>query len=388
MDFDLDESQQAIFDLAEQIIGDHSSHDRLRRLAADEDFCDRDCWAALAAAGVVGAAVPESHGGLGLGFLATAMALQVVGAHASPVPLLSTALATAMPLARFGSEAQQRDWLPGIAAGEIIGAACLYEPGTVPARPATTASAVERRSAASAGAADSDDSRSLVYVLDGFKPMVESGLDADLLVVPARLDDDSTGVFLVPASAAGTRRERVDVTTGRPMAAITFSGVELGHEALLGPGCGAEVVAWIEQRLNAGICMMMAGAAQSAIRLAADYTKQRQQFDRPVATFQAVSNRAGDSYIDTEAITLTACQAAWRIDAGLPADDQTAIARYWAAEAGFRVVHAALHVHGGVGVDRDYPLHRYFLLARQLELTLGNGEEHLAALGRSIAASG
>ncbi|NIR36599.1 MAG: hypothetical protein GWN79_08250 [Actinobacteria bacterium] len=99
-----------------------------------------------------------------------------------------------------------------------------------------------------------------------------------------------------------------------------------------------------------------------------------------------MSNRAGDTYIDTDAITLTAWQAAWRIDQGLPAADQVSIARWWAADAGFRVMHGAVHVHGGVGVDRDYPLHRYFLLARQLELTLGNGEQHLAALGRSIAA--
>jgi alkylation response protein AidB-like acyl-CoA dehydrogenase len=100
-----------------------------------------------------------------------------------------------------------------------------------------------------------------------------------------------------------------------------------------------------------------------------------------------VSNRAGDSYIDAEAITLTAWQAAWRLDAGQPADDQISIAAYWAAVGGYRVVHAAVHVHGGVGVDRDYPLHRHFLLARQLELTLGNGEEHLVTLGRSIAAA-
>ena len=88
---------------------------------------------------------------------------------------------------------------------------------------------------------------------------------------------------------------------------------------------------------------------------------------------------------DAEAITLTAWQAAWRLDAGQPADDQISIAAYWAAVGGYRVVHAAVHVHGGVGVDRDYPLHRHFLLARQLELTLGNGEEHLVTLGRSIA---
>ncbi len=372
MDFDLNDEQQALFDLAEQIIGDHSSHERLRRIAAEGDGADRECWAALAGAGVVGAAIPEAHGGLGLGFLATAMALQVAGAHASPVPLLWTAVAAAMPIAEFGTPAQQARWLPGIAAGDVLGSACLYEPGTTAAEPTATA-----RSDSSGG-----------FVLDGFKPLVDYGAEADVLVVPARLDDGTTAVLLVPGDADGVAREPVEVTTGRPTAAVSFAGVRLGADAVLGAGRGSEVVAWIAQRVNVGICMLMAGAAGSAIRLAADYTKQRHQFDRPIATFQAVSNRAGDSYIDTEAITLTAWQAAWRLDAGLPAEDQIAIARFWAAEAGFRVVHAAVHVHGGVGVDRDYPLHRHFLLARQLELTLGNGEEHLAALGRSIAAAG
>ncbi len=372
MDFTLDDEQQAIFDLTNQILGDLSTHDRLKALAEADDHVDCDAWAALAETGVVGASIPEAHGGAGLGFLATAMALQSAGAHASPIPLLSTIVSAAMPIVEFGTDEQQAAWLPRIADGSLVAAAAFYEPGTTPAEPVTTARA------------EGDG-----FVLDGAKPMVEHGLEAGLLLVPARRDDGSIGVFLVAADAAGVGRERVQVTTGRPQAHVTFDGVALGAEALLGGGAtdGAEIVHWIARRAIVGMCMMMAGAARSSIELAAAYTKERQQFDRPIATFQTVSNRAGDSYIDTEAIELTAWQAAWRIDARLPADDQISIAAFWAAEGGYRVVHAAVHVHGGVGVDRDYPLHRHFLLARQLELTLGNAEEHLATLGRSIAAA-
>ena len=371
MDFTLNDEEQAIHDLADQIIGDHSGHDRLKQLAAADDHVDRDAWAALAGAGVLGTAVPETHGGLGLGYLATAMAVQVAAGHGSPVPLMSTIVMGAMPIAEFGTPEQQAARLPPIADGSLLAAAAMFEPGTTPAKPGTTA----RR--------DGDG-----YVLDGVKPMVEGGLDAGLVLVPARLDDGSVGVFLVDLPADGATLERVEVTTGRPQAHIALSGVEVGDDALLGGRAadGAEIVHWIGRRAVVGQCMQMAGAARSAIRLAADYTKERQQFDRPIATFQTVTNRAGDSYIDTEAITLTAWQAAWRLDQGLPADDQIHMAAYWAAEGGYRVVHAAVHVHGGVGVDRDYPLHRHFLLARQLELTLGNGEEHLERLGRSIAA--
>jgi 3-oxocholest-4-en-26-oyl-CoA dehydrogenase beta subunit len=372
MDFTLSEEEQAIHDLVEQILGDKSTHERLRELAAADDRIDAEAWAALAEAGVLGAAVPETNGGLGLGYLATAMALQQVGATASPVPLLSTAVMAAMPIAEFGTDAQKAEYLPSIADGSLIATAALYEEGTIPSEPETVAST------------DGDG-----YRLDGVKPIVEAGLDAGLLLIPAKLADGSCAVFLVDAESAGVDRIRVEVTTGRPMARIELTGVRVGADALLGDGAaaGADIVEWIELRAQAAMCMMMAGAARTSIELAAAYTKERQQFDRPIATFQAVSNRAGDSYIDTEAITLTAWQAAWRIDQGLPAHDAVSIAKWWAADAGFRVVHAAVHVHGGVGVDRDYPLHRYFVMARQMELTLGNGEEHLASLGRSIAAS-
>jgi alkylation response protein AidB-like acyl-CoA dehydrogenase len=129
-----------------------------------------------------------------------------------------------------------------------------------------------------------------------------------------------------------------------------------------------------------------AGACAAALDLTAEYTKTRVQFEKPIATFQAVGQRAADAYVDTEAIRLTAWQAASRLSAGLPAASEVAVAKYWAAEGGQRVVHAAAHLHGGVGVDRDYPLHRYFLLTRHIELTLGGANESLRRLGALLAA--
>ena len=372
MDFELGEEEQAIRDLTAQVLDDMSSHERLKALAAEGDHVDRKAWAALVATGVVGASVPEAHGGLGLGFLATAVALEEVGRRASPVPLLATAVMGAMPIAVHGTEAQRAAWLPGVADGSVLACAALAEDGTPLTEPLTTA-----RPDGSGG-----------FVLDGTKVLVAGGLDADVALVPARLDDGGVGVFILPTDAGGLERIPVEVTTGRLEARFELSDVRVGADALLGGGAtdGAEIVRFIERHANVGLCMMMAGAARAAIEQAADYTKLRQQFDRPIATFQAVSQRAGDSYIDAEAIWLTAYQAAWRLSAGLPAERETAIAKYWASEGGFRVVHAAVHVHGGVGVDRDYPLHRHFLAARHMELTLGHAEEQLADLGRQIAA--
>ncbi|RMH83794.1 MAG: acyl-CoA dehydrogenase, partial [Actinomyces sp.] len=340
MDFDLDEASAAIADLTARVLGDRATHERLRELERAGVGLDRDTWAVLAEVGVAGAPVPEHLGGAGLGFLAVAAACEQVGRFAAPVPVLTTLAGFAVPLARHGTPDQQATWLPPVAAGSLIGTFALTENLADPRRPVTVAAPV------------GDGWR-----LEGTKTLVPDGLDADVMLVSAATDD-GPGLFLVPVDAPGVGRERVDVTTGRPQARVTLDGVRVGPDARLG---GDDALDDLVDHLQVAICVTMAGHCHSAIRLAADYTSQRHQFDRPIATFQAVTQRAGDSYIDTEAVRLTAWQAAWRLDAGLPADDEIAIATWWAAEGGNRVVHAATHVHGGVGVDRDYPLHRHFL---------------------------
>jgi alkylation response protein AidB-like acyl-CoA dehydrogenase len=132
----------------------------------------------------------------------------------------------------------------------------------------------------------------------------------------------------------------------------------------------------------------MAGVAAEAVRLTGEYTTARHQFGKPLASLQAVTQRAGDAYVDAQAIELTMTQAAWRLSAGLDADREVAIAKYWAAAGGQRAIHAAQHLHGGMGVDRDYPLHRYFLLAKQLELYLGGASRQLVRLGAHLADHG
>jgi alkylation response protein AidB-like acyl-CoA dehydrogenase len=119
--------------------------------------------------------------------------------------------------------------------------------------------------------------------------------------------------------------------------------------------------------------------------MTAEYTSTRKQFDKPLASFQAVGQRAADAYIDAEAVRLTALQAAWRLENELPAAAEVAAAKYWVAEGGQRVAAAAQHLHGGIGVDRDYPLHRYYLWAKWLQLNLGGAHQQLLKLGKILA---
>jgi 3-oxocholest-4-en-26-oyl-CoA dehydrogenase beta subunit len=194
------------------------------------------------------------------------------------------------------------------------------------------------------------------------------------------------GVFIVDRDAAGLTVTPQTTTTGRTEAILELDGVAVEGERLLGDGTdGAAVVTSITEFATAALCVQEAGACATALELTAEYTKTRVQFEKPIATFQAVGQRAADAYVDTEAIRLTAWQAASRLASGLPAAAEVAIAKYWAAEGGQRVVHAASHLHGGVGVDRDYPLHRFFLLTEQIELTLGGATDSLRRLGRILA---
>ena len=192
-------------------------------------------------------------------------------------------------------------------------------------------------------------------------------------------------MFVVDAGVGGLTRIRQRTSTGRPEARLELEGVagdRIGTNERAG-----DVLGWLVDRATAALCVTVVGVCEEALRLTAVYVQERQQFGRALATFQAVGQRAADAYVDTQAIRLTAWQAAWRLSAGLPATDEVAIAKYWASEGGQRVVHAAQHLHGGVGVDRSYPLHRYYLVARQIELTLGAASSQLAAIGRRLAAA-
>lgn len=380
MDFDYSEEQEAARQLADRIFTERSTHERLREVeaAAGEagPFDDR-LWSALAEAGLLGIGLPEDVGGAGLDFVATCLVVEAAGRAAAHVPVLETCVYGAGPIDRFGTAEQRRAWLPKVVAGEAVLTAALAEQvgeviQTALVQPATTATP------------DGDGWR-----LDGTKACVPAGLRADLLLVPASLTGEAAsevGVFLVDPAVDGVRRVRQD-GPALPEALVELQGVTVGPGDRLG-GTGADgraILEWTAERATAALCVCQSGVAASALALTAEYAKTRQQFGKVIATFQAVGQRAADAYVDAEAIRLTAWQAAWRLSEGLPAAAETAVAKYWAAEGGQRVVHAASHLHGGVGVDRDYPLHRFFLLTEQIEFTLGGARDNLARLGGILA---
>jgi len=368
MDFTFTEEQGAVSEAAAAVFDGMAGSDRVAAVEATDDRFDDALWAELAKANLLGLAVAEEHGGSGLGLTELCLVLEQQGRAVAPVPLWATVVLGALPLARFGSPAQQARWLPGVVSGEHRLSAALADVAGSPNRPTLRA----------LPAGDGWELRGTAHVVP------QAHLAARVLV-PVQTDD-GTAVVLVDPRAAGVHVERATTTDRQVHPHLHFDGAAvLGDEVLAGPGDGAAVVAWMLERARTGLCALQLGVTEEAVRRAAAYLNERHQFGRPLSSFQGTMLRAADAYIDTEAIRVTTWQAAWRLDTGRDAAEAVAVAHWWASEAGQRVVHATQHLHGGLGADVSYPIHRYFLWGKQIELMLQGPSAELARLGQLLA---
>ncbi|BDB44426.1 MULTISPECIES: acyl-CoA dehydrogenase family protein [Mycobacterium] len=360
MDFTFTEEQETIAKLARDVFERRATPERLSELEAGDIRYDAALWQELAAADLLGTALPESLGGNGGGFVELGVLLAEVGWSVAPVPAYPTLVLGADPIARHGTPDQQQRYLPDIVAGQRILSAGLAEPGrSDPAHPATTA----RRDGGN-------------WRLDGIKELVPAGQLADTILIPAALDDGSAGLFLVATDAPGVQVRPVPTTNREPHADVFLDGATVSEDDRL-----AGDVDSLHTRALVALCAVQLGVADRALHIAAEYTTGREQFGRPIGSFQAVQQRMADGFIDVEAMRWTTWHAAWLVAHDRPADRAARIAKFWAAEAGARVTATAQQVHGGIGIDVTYPLHRYFLWAKHNELSLGPASQQLARLG-------
>jgi alkylation response protein AidB-like acyl-CoA dehydrogenase len=369
MDFSPRPTQQDATALASRILTDRCTQQRLRDVEARDERFDRALWHELGDAGLLGLALPEDVDGAGLGLLELCSVLVEVGRVVAPLPLASHA-PTALALARFGEDAQRREWLPDAATGRnVLTAAVAEDHAALPERPTTRGEQTQEG-----------------WRLTGAKTAVPAGTVADLFVVPADTADGLT-VFLVRPDDPGVSVQPQVVNDGDAAARLELDGAVVGADRVLGEaGEGADAVRWLADRLVLGGCAVQLGVVEGALRLTADYARTREQFSRPIGAFQAVSQRLADAYIDVQGARLTFWQAAWRLSEDLPATVELATAKLWAADAGHRVAHTTVHVHGGVGIDLDGTAHRYFTAAKRLELTLGGATEQARNVGVELAA--
>jgi alkylation response protein AidB-like acyl-CoA dehydrogenase len=370
VDFSRSETQEELVGLARRILADHSSMPQLRASEASNDGIDRACWDAFAGANLLGIAIPESQGGLGLGFLDLCLVLREVGRSVVPLPVVPCLVTAALAGARYGS-AEQQEYLAEVAAGRLIATAALHEYGTTADEPYVTA------------VPDGD-----TWWINGVKTMVPYADIADGMVISTRVEGtDDVAMFFVGPQGDGRTLARQQGQNAEHLFEITFDNVSVGRREMLGSvETGREVLRYALDHTIVATAAVVGGVCDAAMRLTAQYTVDRKQFDRAIGTFQAVSQRMADAYINNQAIELTMLQAATHLDEGRDVPEEVATARYWACEGGNQIGHTALHVHGGISIDLDYPIHRHFLWIKQAEFMLGAATPTLERLGALIAA--
>ncbi|MET9671733.1 acyl-CoA dehydrogenase family protein [Streptomyces sp. NPDC006482] len=372
MDFTFTEEQQAAVEAAKTIFAgvapDAVPSPALTPGAVSDDL-DRSLWSRLAAADLLGLALPPEHGGSGLDPVAFCLVLRESARVLARVPLLETG-AVAMTIDRYADRQTAADLLPRVSRGELVLTAASHgRTGHDPADRAVTARL-----------------DGTTWILDGLQSAVPWAHGADLVAVPAHTAEDRTVLALVPRAHEGVTLADQYSTSGELLAEIRLDSVRLDSTRVI----DAEG-AWdrLRELLTTGTCALALGLGEAVLTMTSQYTGKREQFGHPVATFQAVAVQAADRYIDLRAMEATLWQAAWRVSTGadgaLPAAGDIAVAKIWASEGVRRVVQTAQHLHGGFGADTDYPLHRYHAWAKQLELSLGPAAAHEETLGDLLA---
>ena len=341
MDFTFSAEADDAAELAATILKDHTAPERLKEVEAGGNRFDPVLWKALT----------DAFDGADLGFIELCRVLVEVGRTVAPVPMATDATA------RFFLAEQGVEGPPG-----VLSCALTEEHDHAPAVPTTTATP------------DSDG-----FVLAGTKYLVPAATVADAFLVTASTPD-GTAAFLVDADAEGLRISEQHTSDGDATGLLELDGVRVPASSRLD---GAQRLVDL---LVVASCAQQLGVTEGALALTAEYAKTREQFDRPIGTFQAVSQRLADGYIDTRMQALVLWQAAWRLAEGLPAEEAVATAKFWAADAGHRIAHTTVHVHGGVGIDLDGEAHRYFTAATRYESQYGGATEQSLRIGRLLAA--
>lgn len=317
MDFELDETQREIAALAADVLGRESGTP----------------WKALGEAGLLALAVPERLGGDGLGVLETAVLLTEVGRRAVDVPALATLALGVLPIARYGTAEQQDALLPLVTEQHGVFTAALSEPSRpLPAAPLTTAG---------------PDG------IFGVKINVPHAADARRILVST-----GSGVFIVDPAQPG-----VSTSDGT----VRFEGAR--GELLEGAGEG------IRRFALAGACAVADGVLAGALDLTVRHVGTRHQFGKPLAAFQAAACLVADVHIASRTLHLAAVTACWSLD-----DADLGTAAYWLAAEALPAVHTCHHLHGGLGLDITYPLHRYYGMAKELTRFVGGVEHRLGAI--------
>ncbi len=352
----LTEEQSMLRDAAKSWVQEKSPVTAFRRMrdsGVDIGY-DAAAWNEMAEMGWAGVIIPEEYGGSAFGYLSMGLILEETGRTLTASPLLATALTAASALILGGSDAQKGEWLPKIAAGEIVATLAVDEgPHHNPEKVETKVEGGK---------------------LSGKKTFVLEGPAADLFIVSAK-EGGKVELYLVPANAAGVTKQKLQLADSRGAANVTFDNVAVGPDAKLSGG--AALLEKVLDRARAGICAEMLGASVQAFETTLDYLKTRVQFGQVIGSFQALQHRAAKMFTDLE-LSRSAVEAALAaIDADSPeVPELVSLAKAKMGDTFHLVSNEMVQMHGGIGMTDAHDAGFYLKRARACEAAFGNQAFH------------
>ncbi|HTA09865.1 MAG TPA: acyl-CoA dehydrogenase family protein [Streptosporangiaceae bacterium] len=363
MDFTFGEAEVAASGLAAQVLGAAAKTSSAADAGQAADL-DSSLWKELGQSGLLSLALPAELGGDGLGVQATAAVLTEVGRYAARIPALATLALGVLPVVRSADADLKRKLLAGVTAGETILTAAIREPShPMPSAPATIATIGGKTGTVS-----------------GVKVGVPYAAAASWILVPASTDTGDAMVAIVEPDADGVSCQRTRSSSGLPEYTLRLADSPI-FQVL--DGCS---VGDLYALAAAGTCAVGDGVLAAALDLTTEYIRRREQFGRPLATFQAVAQQIADVYAAARTLHLASLSACWRLDTGRAAGHDVDVAAYWLAEHGPAALRTCHHLHGGLGMDVTYPLPRYSALMTDLVAFVGGAADRLDRLGSREAA--
>jgi alkylation response protein AidB-like acyl-CoA dehydrogenase len=375
MDFGFSEEQELLRGQARDFLDKQVPPSKVREVMASPTAHDPALYARMVELGWTAIPFPEQYGGLGLGMVDLTVVLEEMGRHVTPSPLISSVGLAGMTLLHGGSDEQRQRWLPGLCEGTSIATVALVEQSG-----RWDAHGVQMQARRSGDA----------WVLDGEKLYVPDAHIADWIIVAARTgpgDGDGITLFLVDTSAPGvTVRPVQTMDQTRRVATVSFQGVSVSADRVVGgEGRGWSVLRRGVDRALVAISAELCGVAQRAMEMSVEYAKTRQQFGRPIGSYQAVSHKCADMLVQVESAKSLTYYAAWAVDNDVPeAPLAAAMAKAYASDAARQVTAAAIQVHGGIGFTWEHDMHLYFKRAKWGETTLGDAVFHRERVAQAL----
>ncbi len=370
MNFNYTEDQLAIKDVAERMFRDLCSDEHIKQCFKQPQPFHRELWQQLAAAGLLATPLPAEFGGSEMGMTELGMVLEAQGKSVAPIPLVETIVECAMPIAQFGSSALKQRILPGVSSGELVLAAVRPYSGLRGKTPLTAQAKGDQ------------------WVLNGDSSLVTYAPIANGYLVTAQLQGGQSWVGYCDAQIEGLSVVAQRSTSAELAGHLSFNNVVVSAENTLAINDqAAELLEWQAQRTYIAMAAQQVGILAEGLRRAAEYTNERKQFGRSLSSFQAVSQQAADAYMAIEALRGVYWRALDDLENTGCAQLSSRVVKFWIGESGHVAGHIFLHIHGGIGQDLDYPLHRFFIWAKKNELYLGASSQHASALGELIKAN-